>query len=99
MTLVAVVLVATCLVAGLWAVWAEHVDRRRERADARMLEHVDRRRIPQGRTRGAAPSRGSRFAARARGHGAKALWCANGAPAPRHVEIVKTPYDWEEHDA
>jgi hypothetical protein len=48
MTLVAVVLVATCLVAGLWAVWAEHVDRRRERADARMVErsHVEIVRTP-----------------------------------------------------
>lgn len=55
MTLVAVVLVATCLVAGLWAVWAEHVDRRRERADACMVDRS-------------------------------------------HVEIVKAPYDWEEHD-
>lgn len=39
MTLPAVVLVATCLLAGLWATWTEHVDRRRERADARMVEH------------------------------------------------------------
>ena len=38
-TLLAVILVATCLLAGLWATWSEHVDRRRERADARMVEH------------------------------------------------------------
>lgn len=38
MTLLAVVLVATCLVAGLWAVWREHVERRRARADAAYVQ-------------------------------------------------------------
>ena len=87
MTLVAIVLVATCLVAGMWAVGAEHVDRRQER-----------RKIPQGRTRGAAPSRGSRFAA---WHGQ--AWSQGALVRQRgtersHVRLVDAPYDWEEHD-
>lgn len=44
----AITLVATCLLAGLWAIWAEHVDRRREHADARMVErsHVRIVKVP-----------------------------------------------------
>ena len=34
----AIILVATCFLAGVWAIWAEYVDRRREHADARMVE-------------------------------------------------------------
>ena len=35
----AIILVVTCLATGLWATWREHVERCRERADARMVEH------------------------------------------------------------
>ena len=41
MTDLAVVLVVTCLAAGLWATWREHVERRRERADSRMVERLE----------------------------------------------------------
>ena len=38
MTSLAVVLTLTCLLAGLWAVWREHVERRRARADAAYVQ-------------------------------------------------------------
>ena len=48
MTDLAIILVATCLLAGLWATWCEHVERRRERADARMVDrsHVRIVKVP-----------------------------------------------------
>ena len=81
MTILVLTLVAICLVGGAWATVAEHIARHK---------------IPQGRTRGAAPSRGSRFAAWHSRHGAKVLGCTNGATEHTHVRIVQTPYDREE---
>ena len=47
----AIILVVTCLAAGLWATWREHVERRRERADARMVDrsHVRIVKVPYDR--------------------------------------------------
>ncbi len=48
MTDLPVILTLTCLLTGLWAVWREHVERRRERADAHMVErsHVRIVKVP-----------------------------------------------------